>query len=657
MRKLLSTTGLILAIVLFAVVNLFVGTAVRAARVDLTENGLFTLSDGTKKILSRLGQKIRLRYYFSKDLVSSNPEIAHLADYAKRVQELLEEYVVHGNGKLTMEVIDPAAFSKEEDDAVAFGLSNPAANAAGDRLFFGLVATNSVDDERTIAFFDQRREEFLEYDVSEMISDLAAVEKPVVGVISSLPVNGRFISPNQPPEPAWYAIEQLQRGFETRELPIASTTEIPEDVKILVLIHPKNVSQDLYYAIDQVVMKGGKVIAFVDPFCHFDQEVPPGGNPMMAQKDSNLQPLFDAWGVELAERKLAGDREAALPIAPQGEPVPMIVLMGLKDDAFSKTDVVTGNLKLVQTFTAGILRPKSDATTKFEPLLQTGEQSQEVDAMSVQFGLDPKSLLSGFVPSGERLVIAARVSGPAKSAFPDGKPAAAETESEADAADEVLDPTKPEETADETAAAEGESGEESVEPAGAAHVAETEAIQVILVADADMLQDSLWVQKTPFFDTYMIAKHADNGDILMNAVENLSGDSDLISLRSRGRSLRPFDKKEEIAREADARYRSIEEGLVASLRDTEQQLSQLQMEKSEAEQLILTEEQEAAIAKFEEERQRIRGELRDVRHDLRKDIDALGSWLKFVNIGLIPLVITAAGLAWLGSQNWRRKTA
>jgi ABC-type uncharacterized transport system involved in gliding motility auxiliary subunit len=635
-RNLLSTTGLVIGLVLFAIVNLFAQTAIRAGRVDLTENGLFTLSDGTKRLLSKLDQKIRLRYYFSKETVAANPEIAPIIDYAKRVQELLEEYVVHGGGNVSLEVIDPAPFSEEEDDAVGYGLSNPPINQAGDRVLFGLVATNSVDDQRSIPFFNQGREEFLEYDVSELVSDLSHIEKPVVGILAGLPVNGQFTSPNQPPEPAWFSIEQLQQGFETRELPPETTKEIPADVKILVVIHPKGFSQELQYAIDQFVLKGGKLIAFVDPYCFFDQNAPPGSNPMMQQKDSNLNTLFAAWGVELVDRKLAGDRTSALPI----EQTDLLTFLGLRNDCLSKSDVVTGDLSYVQVLMPGILKKKDGATTKFEPLLQTTEESQEVDAMAVQFMniRDPKELLNNFVSGHQRLVVAARVSGPAKTAFPNGKPAAAPTPEGEDpaAADAAKDETKPD---------------------AGPQVTESEGIQVILVADADMLQDQLWVQKQQFFGQTIATPHADNGAFLKNAVENLTGDADLISLRSRGRSQRPFLRKQELARVADEAYRSKEEALEARLSETERQLSELQQKKSDAEMLILTPEQEEAIKQFEKDRLQVRTELRKVKHDLRKDIDALGTNLKFVNIGLVPLLITVLGLASLGSHNWLRRKA
>jgi ABC-type uncharacterized transport system involved in gliding motility auxiliary subunit len=223
MRNLLSSTGLIIGLVLFAVLNLFAESTLRAGRIDLTENRLFTLSEGTLKILSNLDQKLTLRFYFSEELATEYPG---LSDYGRRVREMLEEYQAHAGDDLELLVFEPEAFSEEEDEALAFGLSAPPVNQAGDKLFFGLVGTNSVDDIERIPFFDPQREEFLEYDLSELVSNLSRFEKKIVGVLSSLPIQGGMSMPGQPPRPAWFVMDQLERSFETRTLDPASTTEI-----------------------------------------------------------------------------------------------------------------------------------------------------------------------------------------------------------------------------------------------------------------------------------------------------------------------------------------------------------------------------------------------------------------------------------------------
>ena len=639
MRKLVSSTGLLIGLVLFAVVNLFAESTLRSGRIDLTENNLFTLSEGTKKIVSGLDQKIRLRFYFSEKLATEYPG---LSDYGKRVREMLEEYEAHSKGKLELFVYEPEAFSEEEDEAMAYGLKAPPVNAAGDKLFFGLVGTNSVDDVELVPFFDPQREEFLEYDVSELVSNLSRYEKKVVGVLSSLPISGGMSMPGQPPQPGWFVMEQLERSFEMRQLDPGSTTEIPEEVGVLLIVHPKGFAPELLYAIDQFVMAGGKVVAFVDPLCENDQSTPPGGNPMMAQRNSDLGPLMASWGLELVDRKLAGDRELAMMVnGPQG-PVEYVIYLELRDEAMSSEDVVTGDLQLVRLTSSGVLQPVADATTTLEPLLQTSSESQQIDSMNVQFGPDPERLLNEFLPSGAPMTLAARVSGPAKSAYPEGNPSQPADEE----GEEPEDGEEPDET---------EEGEESADEEASSHLAESNGpIQVIVAADADMLSDAVWVQIANFLGTRMGSPTADNGSFLINAIENLTGNADLISLRSRGSFSRPFTRKRELARQADERFRAKEQELEARLQETEREINELQQQKDAGSVMILSPEQQDALERFEEDRLQVRKELRKVRHDLRKDIESLGMRLKFANIGLVPLLIAVAGLALTVVQSTRR---
>jgi ABC-type uncharacterized transport system involved in gliding motility auxiliary subunit len=640
MLNLLSSTGLIIGLVLFAVLNLFAESTLRAGRIDLTENRLFTLSEGTLKILSNLDQKLTLRFYFSEELATEYPG---LSDYGRRVREMLEEYQAHAGDDLELLVFEPEAFSEEEDEALAFGLSAPPVNQAGDKLFFGLVGTNSVDDIERIPFFDPQREEFLEYDLSELVSNLSRFEKKIVGVLSSLPIQGGMSMPGQPPRPAWFVMDQLERSFETRTLDPASTTEIPDEIGVLLIVHPKGFAPGLLWAIDQFVLGGGKVIAFVDPFCENDQSTPPGGNPMMAQRNSDLGPLLKSWGVELVERKLAGDREAAMQVGWRDGPVDYLLYLELDKDNLSQEDVVTGDLSVLRMTTPGILRPVAGATTTLEPLIQTSTQSQEIDSMSVQFAPDPPGLLNAFQPSGERFILAARISGSAKSAFPGGNPSAEAEEAAADPVPEAEEGS--EETEPET----------SPSPANKGLTESKDSIHVLVVADVDMLGDEAWVRIANFLGSRIGSPTADNGSLVLNAVENMTGNADLIGLRSRGSFARPFTRKRELARQADERYRAKEQQLEARLQETEREINELQQQKDAGSVMILSPEQQEALERFEQDRLDVRKDLRKVRHDLRKDIESLGMWLKFVNIGLVPLLIAVAGATLMGAQSARRK--
>jgi ABC-type uncharacterized transport system involved in gliding motility auxiliary subunit len=612
-KRLFNTSGILIAVALFISVNVFAGSALRFMRIDLTENGLYTLSKGTRNILSDLDEPIALRFFFSKELAQDYPG---LQSYSQRVQELLEEYVAAAGGMLTLSVVEPEPFSEAEDQAVGFGLQGAPVNQSGDRLYFGLAATNSVDEQKNIAFFDERREEFLEYDLTEVISNLANFDKQIVGIMSSLPLQGAQVDPRMPPE-QWIILQQIEQLFEIRTLDPASTTSIDPAVDVLMIVHPKQLPDSTLFAIDQFALSGGRILAFVDPFCDVDPTQGQGGNPMSADKTSNLDRLFEAWGIELVAGKLAGDMESAEQVMWRSGPVAFLPWLEIRDEGFSADDFVTSDLENIKLRYAGILRATEGASTSFEPLMRTGTRSMEIDAFQVQFGPDPERLLNGFIEGGQGLVLAARLSGDISSAFPEGKPAA---------------PPTPEGAAEPT------------EPDVAALGSSVVPLNAIVIADADMLHQDVWAQVQNFLGQRMIMPLAKNGDFVINCLENLGGNNDLISLRSRGRFNRPFEKKRELEREADERFRAKQQELEARLRETETRLSELQQQK-EGSSMILSPEQQAEIERFQEQRLETRKELREVQHQLQRDIDRLGSYLKFVNIGLVPALIGLAALA------------
>ena len=641
-RTFAGALGLVLAFLLLFLVNFVVGRF-QLGRIDLTANKLFTLSDGTAAILDGLDQKVTLRFYYSKKLAA---EIPGLPEYAKRIRELLEEYEAEAGGRLELEVIDPVPFSEAEDRAVSYGLQGAPINQAGDRLYFGLVGTNEVDDEQSIPFFEFGRESRLEYDISELVSNLATLDKKVVGVLSSLPVQGvpDFSNPQAPrPGQPWFVIEQLQSSFETKFLTAEGLEEIEDGISVLLLIHPKNFSDQALYAIDQYVLGGGKAIVFVDPHCQFDEAG--GGMPGQPQQSqsSDAGPLLGAWGVELVAGKIVGDRASATTMQ-RGQP-PFLPYLSLHNERMSSDDVTTADLNIMALYCAGRLKPVVGATTTVQPLFSTSKESQEIDTFQMQMlqmGRGPSMFLDNFVPSNTEMHLAVRVSGEASSAYPDGKP-------EVPADSESLDFEDPD-SEDPDAGDEPRDAGESTE-----HLA-TGDVNVIVVGDADMLADALWVQMRQFLNMRVPSVHAENGQFVLNAVENMSGSSELISLRTRGGSQRPFTKKIELEERAGDAFRAKEQELEAELRDTEQQINDLQQEKDGASAMILSPEQQQAIAKFEERRLEIRKELREVRHQLRKDIESLGAWLKFMNILLVPgLIIAGAVVIWI--QNTLRRAA
>jgi ABC-type uncharacterized transport system involved in gliding motility auxiliary subunit len=634
-KNLMTTTGLIVAGALFLTLNILAGTALRTARFDLTENELYTLSDGTRSVLTELDEEVTLRFYFSKTLAQ---EIPAIQAYGKRVQELLEEFATISD-KVTLIVDEPEPFSEAEDRAVSFGLRGAPANRSGDSLYFGLAATNTTDDTETIPFFSDAREEFLEYDLTQLIYKLGEPERPVVALITQLPLAGAPSNPmmQQPPAQPWVIYEQLAKLFDLRNLPWDTRT-IDEDVDVLVVAHPKNLPESTLYAIDQFVLRGGHALVFVDPFCEIDAPPTDPQNPMASlqvPRGSNLQSLLPAWGVDFSTEDTLGDRARALEVrTASGAPSPFVVWAGLRADKedFSADDAVTAQLKLMHIASGGILTQAAGATTEFSPLLVSSLEAGRIESQTLAFqqiAPDPAGMLDNLSVEGERLTIAARISGLTESAYPAGDPLASDAAEGEEAADE-----------------------EGLPP----HLAKSEGpINVIVVADVDMLTDRFWVRVQNFLGTRLVSPIADNGDFVVNAVENLTGSDDLIKLRSRGRFQRPFDRVIELRRDAEARYRAEEKELQAKLSDTERKLADLQQGKEGVETLILSDEQRDELERFREEQVSTRKELRQVRLQLNQDIESLGTGLKLGNILGVPLAVMLFGFASFALRSNKKK--
>jgi ABC-type uncharacterized transport system involved in gliding motility auxiliary subunit len=576
-------------------------------RVDLTENRLYSVSDGTREIIASIDEPLNLYFFFSD---KATRDVAPLRTYARRVRELLEEYALEAGDRIRLQVIDPEPFSEAEDQAAAFGLQAVPLDQGGEQVYFGLAATNAYGEQQVIAFFQPEREEFLEYELSKAIAALVAAKKPVIGVLSGLQINGGFDMMSSQPTPAWAVMEQLRQGFEVKTVS-AQGESIDADITTLLIVHPGALSDGMLYAIDQFVLKGGKAMVFVDPYCESARAM---GNPMLEQAPantaSNLERLFKAWGVDYAVDKVVGDPGTALQIsiAPGQPPVSHIAFLGLTPQNVASADVVTAQLESINLGMAGALSPAKEASTRFEPLLQTTERAGLLDSMRVQVSRDPTALLKDFTPGGQRLTLAARVSGPAKSAF------------------------------------------EAAQKEGQSYVASSEGINVVVVADADMLADRFWVQVQDFFGQRIATAWADNAAFLQNAVENLSGNTALIGVRGRGRFSRPFDLVQRIRLGAEEQYRASAEQLQARLDETEQRLEELQSGKDAGKELVLSPEQERALLDFQQEKLRIRKELREVRHRLDQDIEQLGTALKVLNIVVAPLLLTLALFGW---HRWR----
>lgn len=637
-------SGLALAFiaVLFVAINVFANLSITGWRADLTGDRLFTLSNGTRAVLQGIDEPITLRFYYSERL---GREIPSYGVYAQRVREMLQEYrAAAPAGRFRLEVIDPQPFTDEEDRAVAFGLQGVPLNQTGEQIYFGLAGTNSADREEVLPFFQPERERFLEYDLTRLIYNLSVARKPPIGLMSSVPLWGEFRGMRQPAQPS-AAYTQLTQFFEVRRLE-NTVTEIPADLNVLVLVHPKDLPDQALYAIDQFVMRGGRLVVFVDPHSEFDaQRAGPMGG-MGGNTASNLERLFHAWGFEMVPDRIAGDRQAGVMVqaGPQADTrqraVQYIAWLQLRDANFNRQDVLTADLGSIRMGAAGILRPREGATTTFTPLIQTGTTSMEIEADSIRMMPDPAGLLARFQSAERRLTVAARITGPVRTAFPDGPPPPAPPAPPAQQQGQTPPPPPP-----------------PAAPANpAAQIRESRApANLIVIADSDMLDDRFWVQAQEFFGQRVFTPTANNGDLLVNAVDNLQGSDALISLRARGQSTRPFARVDEMRADAEQRFRATERQLTERLREAEQRLTQLRTQGGEqGSRTIITPEQQATIEQFRGQIVQIRRELRNVQSQLRADIANLETVLKVINIGLLPLLIALFAII-IGLMRMRRR--
>jgi ABC-type uncharacterized transport system involved in gliding motility auxiliary subunit len=617
-KRLTLGGGTLLALALiFAGTTILLNHALRGWRIDLTQNHLYTTAPGTDRILRSLKQPINLYFYYSSAAADQLPQIK---TYAGRVQDLLEELAARSNGELHLHIVDPQPFSQDEDRATDLGIRAVPIGTAGQSLYFGLAGTNSTDGRAAIDFFDPNKEQFLEYDIMKVVYQLADPKKPVIGWLSSLPMEGGFDPSSGQPTDPWVVFQEAQQLFTIRPLE-PNLTRIDPDVSVLVLVHPKNLSPATQYAIDQFALRGGHILAFVDPLAEQDRAGADPSNPLAAlaaDHSSHLEPLLSAWGVNFNPREIIGDADHALSVTMRegGAPVRHLGILGLDQSSINRTDVITAGLSNINVATAGYLQPRKGATVKFEPLLQTSTASAPIPAERFVMLSDPSTLLDGFHPTGQRYTIAARVTGDVKSAFPSGPP----------------------------------TGVQPI-PGEPALKASAKPLDLVVVADTDMLGDFLWVREQSLFGQRIVQPWANNGDFVSNALDNLSGSDDLISVRGRAAFTRPFTRVEALRAQADARFRAKEQQLETELHQTEDKLTALQSRRNDQTALILTPEQEQELDHFQQERLQIRKELRAVRLSLDQDIDRLGNELKIINIVVVPAAFAAIALL----IGWRRR--
>ncbi|MGO9036707.1 MAG: Gldg family protein [Steroidobacteraceae bacterium] len=618
--------GLAALAVLFLGIVMLSNLGLRGMRLDLTQNRLYTLSPGTKQVLGEIKEPVNLYFYFSRDTAAKQAPL--IMPYASRVREFLEEIAARSGGKIHLRVIDPQPFTEDEDHAAEAGLQSIAVGAGSEAIYFGLAGTNSTDGRSAIPSFQPDREEFLEYDVAKLIHELAMPKKPVIGLLSSLPMQGQFNPMTGQMGEQWPILTQIEQLFTVRTLS-TDVDHIDKDVDVLMVVHPKQLSPRTLYAIDQFVMRGGRMLLFVDPDSGADTSGQDPSNPFAgatANHSSNLQPLLSAWGIEYDPTKVIGDLVLGLEVrsSMQAPPSRHIGILGLRSDDMDPKDVVTSSLDVINVATAGFLSARPGTKVTIEPLLRTSTSAAPIPAQRFNALSDPSSLRDGFKSTGTRYAIAVRLTGPLQTAFPQGAPPDQKP---------AAGPPSPHLS-------------QSAVPAN-----------IVVIADTDILMDYMWVQTRELMGQRVAQAFANNGDFVANVLDNLSGSSALISIRGRATFARPFERVEALKRRADDRLRAKALELQTELQQTEAKLTELQSKRNDQASLMLTPEQEEELKRFTTEKARVRKELRETQRGLDVDIDRLGTWLKVINIAVAPLAVAIAGVVILSLRRRRKSSA
>lgn len=610
-RRLLYRLGIAAIALLFLGFSVLNSRLLGSVRLDLTEGGLYSVSDGTRRVLEGVGQPVTLQLFFSDQQSKSVPA---LRAYAGRVRALLAEYVLLSGGRLKLEEIDPAPFSEAEDRAAEYGLHAVPLPGGGGQLYFGLAAGDGAGNRETIPFFAPEHEHFLEYDITRMIYKLSQPRRPRLGLISGLPMQGGLDLRTGQAGRLWAIVEQLQQLYEL--VPVeAEATSLPQHLDALMVVHPVALDEALLYSIDQYAMRGGKIMLFVD---RLSEAANSGGVLGSVITESDFDGMLKAWGVELLKDKVLGDAAAAMLVPQEIEgPMQHLCYLNLNPGNMAIQEVTVAGLESINLGSAGILRPLPGAASTFEPLLYSSRYAMPMDRAHVEKTLrDPAALQRNFRATGEQYVIAARLAGRATSAFgaaPDGR-----------------DP--------------------------ASHRAGTAALNVLVVADTDILSDRLWVQEPGEFGQMPRVAWADNGGFVLNAADHMIGADVLMGIRSRGRFAREFTVVQALRTEAQSLYQQTAERLQASLDETDRRLIELQQGDAGSAAAAISPDLQGTLEQLQREKLELRKQLREVRHKLDRDIEALGRTLELLNIAVAPVLMTLLlYVLYRAHVRWQRK--
>ncbi len=615
-----------IAFVILLAVNLAASVLTRNVKVDLTEGRLYTLSPGSRSLLKKLDESVKLKLFYSKRPASSLPNIKQ---YADRVIELLKQFKAASGGKATLEILEPRPDTETEEWAVKYGLKPYPAGE--EPLYFGLVVVSETGEERSIPFLEPSREQFLEYDVARLVSAISHPEKKTIGVMSPLSVMGSANDPmarmqGMPPADPWVFISELRQSFNVKEVPITAG-EIDKTIDLLLVIHPKKLSDQTEYAIDQYVLKGGRVIVLADAHCEYDMRNSHNPNPqarLTEQTESSLPKLFKAWGIEMPSGKVIADPTTSAKVNVQNRVMDYIVFLLLPKENCNQQEIISSNMERLLFGCAGALKKAKDAKYEITPLIESSPAAMEMDEFKVKLmGMTPnpdfESLTRDYVPGNQKLGIAYKITGKFETAFPGGKP-------------ESLLPKEPNK----------KDADKDKKETKSDHVAQAEKENtVIVISDVDFITDDFAVDIRNFLGQKIATARFDNLNFINNAIELMTGSDDLVSLRTRGKSARPFAKVDALEHKAQEKWRTEEVSLQKKLEETTQKLQELQRGKAEegGQKAILSESQRDEIKKFRSDEADTKKKLREVKRSLRQDIESLGARIKFVNIAFMPFLV------------------
>jgi ABC-type uncharacterized transport system involved in gliding motility auxiliary subunit len=608
-----GVAAIALAAVLAVLVILLAERGLRGMRLDLTENNLYTLSSETRSLLDRVDRPVTLTLYFSRGAARGVP---HVRQYARRIEELLRSYAAASDGRIEVRTVEPEPLTQWRERAVQHGLQPVPAGGKDTRIYLGLVGTNDADGVEVIEFFDPRRERLLEYEISRLVGSLARSDEPVVGLLSRRDMTESIELATGRQQPPWAVVDRIKSIAEVREIDPPAAAIDPA-VDVLMLVHPHDLGVETRYAIDQYLTHGGRAVVFLDPVA--GTATPRSGSGV---RRSDLAPLLDAWGVSVALDRALADPQHGLVVS-RGRSAGRSVhpaLIGVPRAHLAERDVVTAAVDRVVFASPGAIRDRP-AGLRVEPLVRLPPSAGFAAAQRFTEVENPAALGRDLAPTRARPVVAARLTGELRSAFPQGPP------------------------------------EQAQAPEQGHRAAAARPAHLVLFADSDVLSDRLWVRQQRQGQRTVRRAWAGNGDLVAKTVENLAGAEALIGLRGKATSARPFTRVRELERRAANRLGDERSRLRDELDRAEQRLQQLQSGGKDEAAVVLDDSQRRELERLRERRAKLRERLRALNQRVEAAVDALGQRLKLLNIVAVPALVVLAGLAVFGWRRWRRRHA